>query len=252
MAHFTKLNQTAYPNALECEAQGLEILRDQLKPLADAFIQIPKVHSVSAQELVIEEIKSTSATSQQWYRFGQGLAQLHQIPQHNYGFEVDNYIGLNPQKNMLSSNWGEFLFEYRLMAQVDFIKDKKIKAEFSNALRQKKSQLIDFLNQNCQHPSLVHGDLWSGNLLFDSDNVWLIDPAVYYGDREVDIAMTEMFGGFSSEFYQGYDSVYPRSSEYGKKKQIYNLYHFLNHYNLFGGGYLASCKKLLGEIASNL
>jgi len=106
-----------------------------------------------------------------------------------------------------------------------------------------KQALINFLNDHCEHASMVHGDLWSGNVLFDRDSVWLIDPAIYYGDREVDLAMTEMFGGFTHEFYQFYNNTYPISNTYQQKKIIYNLYHYLNHFNLFGDRYLPACEQ---------
>jgi fructosamine-3-kinase len=89
----------------------------------------------------------------------------------------------------------------------------------------------------------LHGDLWSGNVLFDSNQCWLIDPAVYYGDSEVDLAMTEMFGGFSNAFYHAYFQIRSRSSTYANKRTIYNLYHYLNHYNLFGDSYLSRCRE---------
>jgi fructosamine-3-kinase len=118
------------------------------------------------------------------------------------------------------------------------------KREFEKVLNQRKENLINYLNETTTHPSLVHGDLWSGNYLCDSEKVYLIDPAVYFGDREVDLAMSEMFGGFSPAFYQAYDTAYPRSADYPHKKKIYNLYHYLNHYNLFGQSYLGPCREL--------
>lgn len=237
MQRFIKYNQSQFSDSLICEANGLELLRETLAYTGDNFIKIPQVFAVSQKQLVLERIDSVSANSEQWFKFGQALAKLHQVSQKFYGFSSDNYIGLNPQKNILSPNWGDFFFEYRLMYQVSLIQDKTIKEDFAKILNNKKSALIKFLNQNCQQASLIHGDLWSGNVLFDKNNAWLIDPAIYYGDREADIAMTEMFSGFNSEFYKGYDSIFPRSPDYQNKKTIYNLYHYLNHYNLFGDGY---------------
>lgn len=248
MQRFIKYNQSQFSDSLICEATGLELLRETLVKTGNDFIKIPQVFEVNQKQLVLERIDTVSVSSEQWFKFGQTLAKLHQVSKKDYGFDSDNYIGLNPQKNSLSQNWGDFFFEYRLMYQVSLIQDKTIKKEFAEKLNHKKSALIKLLNQSCEQASLIHGDLWSGNVLFDKNNAWLIDPAVYYGDREADIAMTEMFGGFSSEFYKGYDSVFPRSSEYQNKKTIYNLYHYLNHYNLFGDGYLAKTKQLIENI----
>ncbi|MCV6625561.1 MAG: fructosamine kinase family protein, partial [Cellvibrionaceae bacterium] len=142
-----------------------------------------------------------------------------------------------------SSDWGAFFNHQRLQYQLSLIADAKIRQQWQQILDQQAPLLREFLNNNCQHPSLLHGDLWNGNVLFDKAGVWLIDPAVYCGDREVDLAMTEMFGGFSEEFYRAYDSIYPRTDAYRSKRDIYNLYHYLNHYNLFGSDYLRGCEK---------
>ncbi len=248
MKTFIKSNSSIFEDSFVCEAEGLGLLRKWISKTSECHIKIPKIIKLNKQRLELEMIASKRANTEQWYQFGQSLARLHKIRFQSYGLQQDNYIGLNPQKNTISDNWGKFFFEYRLMFQVDLIQDQKIQQEFSKILLIKKNDLIRFLNDTCEQASLVHGDLWSGNLLFDHENAWLIDPAVYYADREVDIAMTEMFGGFSAEFYQGYDSIYPRSREYIKKKQIYNLYHYLNHYNLFGGSYYAQSYNLLKSI----
>lgn len=248
MDTFLKVNNSGYPDSLICEADGLVLLKENLSTANGSFIKIPKVYVVSNQQLVLEKIHSRSATDKQWFQFGCALAELHKIKQAQYGFADNNYIGLNPQQNIFTDNWGEFFFKYRLMYQIELIENAKLKSQFRQTLSHKEKALIKFLNQNCKQPSLVHGDLWSGNVMFDDEHAWLIDPAVYYADREVDIAMTEMFGGFSPEFYRGYDSINPRSEDYSRKKNIYNLYHYLNHYNLFGAGYLSAVKKLINSI----
>lgn len=183
---------------------------------------------------------------------GKGVALLHKKEYDNYGFYECNYIGLNPQANALCFNWGEIFARKRLLYQISLISDTGIAKRFEEAILKHKSKIVEFLNENCSHPSLLHGDLWQGNVLFDSKDAWLIDPAVYYGDNEVDIAMSEMFGGFAREFYDSYHEIMPRSKEYEKKKIIYNLYHYLNHYNLFGNSYLSSCENAINFIEFDL
>jgi len=153
----------------------------------------------------------------------------------------DNFIGLNYQKNIYLKNWGEFFCEYRLREQIKMLSNSFLRDEFSKILDN--SILVDYLNENCASASLVHGDLWSGNVMFSQKGVYLIDLAVYYGDCEVDLAMTEMFGGFSSNFYEIYNKHLAISAEYSRKKVFYNLYHYLNHYNLFGNAYLKGCTQ---------
>ncbi len=242
MAHFHKNNNTGFPDALIKEAEGLSSLQHVIKQ-NNINIQIPQVHQVDEHILELEQINAMAGSSSQWHELGQGLAKLYQQHQKQCGWPHDNYIGLNPQHNDLFDDWGYFFWQYRLQFQVDMIRDVVIQSAFSNSLNQNKSLLIDFLNRQHNHHSLLHGDLWNGNVLFDAHNTWLIDPAVYCGDAEADVAMTELFGGFPATFYQGYQTIQPLSEDYPLKKVIYNLYHQLNHYNLFGSGYLAGCER---------
>jgi fructosamine-3-kinase len=167
---------------------------------------------------------------------------MHKKVYEHYGYDQDNYIGLNPQKNTFSNNWGNFFIEYRLRYQLSLIQNSSIKDHFNDILNSNHRKIENFLNESTKHPSILHGDLWNGNVIFGSNKVYIIDPAVYYGDREVDLAMTQMFGGFDKNFYDAYKKEYPYSKQYDIKKVIYNLYHYLNHYNLFGNGYLGGCE----------
>ena len=241
MQIFKKQNNSNYKDSLIREKEGLILLQEALKE--NPYLKTPKIISADENTLEIEKIDSFSSTKKLSKDFGRGLATLHKKAYGYYGLGGDNYIGFNPQKNILSKNWGEFFINYRLLFQIELIKDKNIKNGFKSILQNSHKKLESFLNENCDHPSLVHGDLWSGNVLYSKDSVYLIDPAVYYGDREVDIAMTQMFGGFSKEFYERYNETYPLSKVYNEKKIIYNLYQYLNHYNLFGSGYLHECRE---------
>lgn len=241
MQTFNKYNHSRYSDSLLAEAMGLETLASIIKSNG-IQIKIPKVVSVSRKELEMTRIHSCCSSQELQERFGTELAKFHSIRQTQCGFETDNFIGLNPQMNVLSDNWGEFFQKYRLGYQVRIIQNHAIRNSFEKILNQCESRLSKWLNEHCEHFSLLHGDLWSGNVLYDSDDVWMIDPAVYFGDSEADIAMTEMFGGGSPVFYHAYQTVKPFSKVYEKKKIIYNLYHYLNHYNLFGDGYLSACE----------
>ena len=241
MEVFTKYNDTNFKDALIKEVDGLNLL--SLHCSDNKYLKTPKVRSVNKKELQTQLVESSLRTKELSKSLGLGLAQLHKKSLEDYGLEYDNYIGLNPQKNILSKNWGEFFFEYRLSYQVSIIADKPTKRRFETVLEAYRYKVVEFLNDNCKHASLVHGDLWSGNVLYSNDGIYLIDPAVYFGDREVDIAMSEMFGGFDEVFYRAYNESYPLSSEYQKKRVLFNLYHYLNHYNLFGSGYFYDCEK---------
>lgn len=241
MSYFVKYNNSVYKDSLHAEAKGLKTLRNVIEK-NHIQIKTPDVINVSSSKLTLTQIQATRPSQELQCKLGIELAKLHNIKQNHCGFESNNYIGLNPQKNIISDNWGEFFFEYRLMYQVQRIKDSSIKQQFLKILNNSKQPLVQWVNQNYQHYSILHGDLWSGNVLYDKKDVWLIDPALYYGDSEADLAMTEMFGGFSSEFYNSYQTLRPLSQTYPQKKIIYNLYHYLNHYNLFGSGYLSACE----------
>ncbi|WP_250655375.1 fructosamine kinase family protein [Alkalimarinus coralli] len=250
MPIFTKHGSASTPGALIAEAKGLDQLRQALNQCGNHYLRVPNVFKVTETTLETSEIRVQSASQAQMVQLGKGLAQLHHIKQPHYGLNEDNFIGLNPQANKISQNWGDFFVTNRLQYQVSLIKQHSVRGEFDKILSSLQHKLIDFLNLHCEHASLVHGDLWSGNVLFDQDSVWLIDPAIYYADREVDLAMTEMFGGFSRAFYQSYDSEYPRTAAYQQKKVFYNLYHFLNHYNLFGNSYLPACEAGFNALGS--
>jgi fructosamine-3-kinase len=250
MELFRKHNNSRFPDSLHREAEGLALLSKALDNLDCPRVGVPHVISVTDDELVLPAIASAPPAPELMAALGDGLARIHQQPHPRYGLANDNYIGLSPQQNGWSDDWGSFFLKNRLGVQVGMIREQPVREEFQHVLDRKGAALVDFLNRNCDQPSLLHGDLWSGNAVFDRHKAWLIDPAVYYGDREADLAMTEFFGGFTPEFYQAYDKVWPRTPEYSLKRDIYNLYHALNHYNLFGSGYLGKCRGLFGALST--
>lgn len=239
---FEKRNMLGAVDALEREAEGLELIRQAIQATGGS-LRIPELFQIDTDCLQMQEVQAQPATEEQMRELGMGLALLHGFSSSFYGLDSDNYIGLSKQRNDKTSNWGRFFVEQRLGYQLSLIQDSDVRTQFSDQLASVADWLEGYLNQYCSQPSLLHGDLWHGNVLFDQSSVWLIDPAVYYGDAEVDIAMTEMFGGFSDVFYQSYQQHSPFTAEYPNKRQIYNLYHYLNHYNLFGDSYLAECEE---------
>ena len=248
MMEFTKRNATSFPDALLREAEGLRSLASTLAQAGvsgPGALKVPDVLRVSETELAIPQIGNGGGNETQMAALGEGLARMHRQPMAQYGWDKDNLIGLSRQYNAPVANWGRFYLDYRLKPQLDMIADPNVQKEFQSQVAASATRLEAFLDEHCDHPSLLHGDLWAGNVLFDEQGPWLIDPAVYCGDREADLAMTELFGGFSPAFYRAYDEVYPRTSVYNLKRPIYNLYHTLNHYNLFGASYLSACRRNL-------
>ncbi len=237
---FKKTNKTQFEDALLKETDGLNLLSSVLN--FQNKLLIPKVYHTDKKVLELENIQPQLPTKNSLFLLGDILAQMHLRTYDHYGYNKDNYIGLNPQKNIFSDNWGCFFIKYRLEYQLSLIKNNSIREKFRKILGSNHKKLEDFLNESTKHPSILHGDLWSGNVIYGENKVYLIDPAVYFGDREVDLAMTEMFGGFGKEFYDAYEKQYPCSKYYDTKRVIYNLYHYLNHYNLFGNGYLGGCE----------
>lgn len=240
---FIKQNQSSYKDQLICEARGLEELRKRATTL-----KIPRVLEVTEDRLALERVESQPFSESAWTKLGAGLAELHQETSEAFGLDCHNYIGLNPQYNAVCHNWGEFFVKYRLNKQVEMIKDSALRQRCHRILREKSSRLSGYLNAHSPAASPVHGDLWSGNVLWDGNDVWLIDPAFYFGDREVDIAMTKMFGGFGPAFYLAYNGRLNLPQGNQERSNIYNLYHCLNHYNLFGKAYLSAVEAGFASI----
>lgn len=169
-----------------------------------------------------------------WPAMGRMLARLHRKTHDRFGWSTDNWIGLSPQKNGWSEDW------------VAFFRDCRLKPQLQRAGLSLDFRIEKLFKRYAPIPSLLHGDLWSGNAGFMPEGPVIFDPAVYYGDREADLAMTELFGGFPAAFYAAYQKEYPLDGGYSRRKHLYNLYHLLNHLNLFGAGYRAQVEATLG------
>ncbi len=243
---FLKWNRDAPDDFFEKEAEGLVHLRT-----AKSDIIIPEVMAVGQPKkklpgfLLMEFINEGSSGDS--FHFGAELARLHQTKTETFGLDEDNYIGSLPQKNHRHERWDSFFIEERINPQLKMAIDSgKMGADILSNWGQLSSQLKDLLPP-CE-PSLLHGDLWSGNYLFNEDGkAVLIDPAIYYGHPEMDLAFSKMFGGFSQEFYDGYESVQPLEPSFNGRIDIYNLYPLLVHVNLFGGGYIRQAVQFLKQ-----
>lgn len=219
------------------EAEGLAAL-------ARAGVPVPKVHFAgerAGEALIAMEHLELGAPAD-WPALGRILAALHRNTVARYGWESDNWIGLAPQENGWRDDWPTFWFDKRLAPQARRARASGFAFDL-DALR-------PLLARHHPPASLLHGDLWHGNVGFTRTGPVLYDPAVYYGDRETDLAMSELFGGFPPEFYAAYDAAWPRESGYALRRDLYQLYHVLNHLNLFGSGYLRHAQALVARLST--
>jgi len=228
----------------EAEAKGLQLLRTANELLLPEVIGYGEAEGLAY--LVLEYIETGSRNRNFWKDFGHKLAVLHNHSNPQFGLEYNNYIGSLHQQNTFTDNWVDFFIHQRIQPQLDLAKKHslittQLLTDFDSLFKQ-----LNNIMPSLQ-PSLVHGDLWSGNFLVNSNSESvLIDPAVYYGNREMEIAYTMLFGGFDEEFYESYSEVYELTSDfYTQRTDIYNLYHLLNHLNLFGKGYLGSIEQIV-------
>jgi fructosamine-3-kinase len=240
--YFVKLNQPALLSMFEAEALGLTAMADTQSIAIPEVICWGKTEQHSYLVLAHLDLGGTGSTAS-WHQMGTELAGMHRwAGSERFGWQRPNRIGSTPQINPWSQSWPDFFGEHRLGYQLQLA---------GRGVFPRAQQLLDCLPQLLSHqpqPALVHGDLWSGNAGFLRDGRPVIfDPATYWGDREVDLAMTELFGGFPPAFYQGYHAVYPLDEGYDRRKVVYNLYHLLNHYNLFGGSYQGQANRAIEQ-----
>jgi fructosamine-3-kinase len=249
--YFVKVNSSHLLSMFEAEAQGLEQMYQT------QTVRIPKVICYGIADgqsyLALEYVELGSLRGQSGRLLGEQLAQLHQIEQPYFGWHIDNTIGSTPQINQRHSDWLSFWQEERLAQQLAFA----AKNGFGGRLQKSGEQLLinldKVLDGHTPKPALVHGDLWGGNAGADElGNPVIYDPACYFGDRETDLAMTELFGGFGQDFFAAYQATYPTDSGYPLRKTLYNLYHILNHVNLFGGGYLGQAESMMDRLLSQI
>lgn len=242
---FVKLNATKHLQMFHREAQGLSLLAS-----SNSF-KVPRVIAYDSFEehsfLILQYLDLSGSV--QIENFAKTLAKLHQVKQSQYGLKQDNFIGLTPQKNSYCRCWQEFFAQHRLVYQLELLKAKGVNASSLHLVEQVIRSIDAFFIDYQPFPSLLHGDLWQGNYAFDpSGNAIIYDPACYYGDHEADLAMLELFGNPTEAFFAAYHAIFPIDAGYRQRKHLYNLYHILNHANLFGGGYLNQANRMAEQL----
>lgn len=246
---FLKSNARPLPGMFEREAEGLAALADVgvlrvPRPLGSGITPVPF--------LLLEHVESGRPGRDFFERFGRLFAEHHQRScGPRYGFEHDNYLGSTAQPNAWCGDWVTFFREHRLGHQLRLAARRGHGgAELARLGARLQDRLDDFLAEPAEAPCLLHGDLWGGNYLCDTEGApVLIDPAAYYGRREADLAMTQLFGGFEPRFYQAYEEAWPLAPGSEERLEIYKLYHLLNHLELFGTSYLGGCLAILRRLA---
>ncbi|MBF0443006.1 MAG: fructosamine kinase family protein [Oligoflexales bacterium] len=249
--------------SLFCKTEGgksgmFQAEADGLSELGKAgAIRVPKVIYYDAEILLIEHIEVSAGRSGRFFEeFGRSFARLHKFTSEWFGFHSDNFIGRTLQKNRPqvrfdpgkpSGGWASFYLGNRLGYQYELLsRSGHAGSELERLFHNAEKRLPDLLNTSPEPASLLHGDLWGGNYLIDSEGrACLIDPAVYYGHREADLAMTSLFGGFERSFYSAYNEEYPLEHGYAEREPLYHLYHLMNHLNMFGSSYLGQVMGIM-------
>ncbi|MBL47822.1 MAG: hypothetical protein CMP28_02595 [Roseibacillus sp.] len=245
--YFIKTNTPARIDMFEMELLGLNALRDT------GTVKVPRpICSGVAHDrsfLVLEFLVLRGSSSQAQELLGRQLAELHRTTTDHFGWSRDNYIGTTSQPNTPSDSWVDFLRESRLGHMVRLAGECGISFRGADTLLDN----LDLFFGEPPLPSLLHGDLWGGNAAVLTDGVPVVfDPAVYYGDREADLAMTQLFGGFNSSFYRAYQEAWPLPPGHEMRADLYNLYHILNHSILFGGSYARQAQTMIDTLLLSL
>ncbi|MBS1212825.1 MAG: aph [Proteobacteria bacterium] len=250
-SYFVKVNRSELLPMFEAEAEGLrEIVATQTVNAPE-----PVCHGIAGDQsyLVMECLDLHSARGSVGRLLGDQLAAMHRIKQPFFGWHRDNTIGSTPQPNARSDDWADFWAGQRLGFQLDLAAHGGYRGRLQRSGEKLREHLPALFDGYRPQPSLLHGDLWGGNwAAIGNGQPAIFDPACYYGDREADIAMTELFGGFGGDFYAAYRETLPLDAGYGVRKVLYNLYHILNHLNLFGGGYLGQAESMIDRLLAEV
>lgn len=249
---FLKSNPRPLPRLFECEAEGLEALH------AVGAIRVPQPTGTGGGEsgvppfIVMEHIRPGSQKPNFQEEMGRRFAEMHRNSSAaKFGFSHDNYLGSTPQPNAWEEDWVEFWRERRLGHQLRLARHQGLSDREMDRLGERMmDRLEEWIAEPAEPPCLLHGDLWGGNYMADENGEpVLIDPAAYYGRREADLAMTQLFGGFTSAFYAAYEEAWPLAPGSDVRLDLYRLYHLLNHLNIFGGSYRGGCVEIMKRYA---
>jgi len=245
---FIKLNSADKAGMFSAEVAGLSEIA------ATQTIRVPQpiAHGVAGKQsyLVLEHLALSSRGDAEL--LGEQLAAMHRCTSSRFGFAQDNFIGATPQPNAWKSEWIDFWRERRLGFQLRLAAQNGYGGQLQRLGEKLLDALPAFFESYTPQPSLLHGDLWGGNHAYLPDGTPVIfDPATYYGDRECDLAMTELFGGYSADFYAAYRAAYPLDAGYATRRELYNLYHILNHANLFCGGYARQAEQMMQRLLAS-
>lgn len=250
-SYFVKANRPEFVWMFETEASALDEI------IATKTVRVPNPVCWGSTEdssfLVLEWLFLDTHNPTCDRILGCQLAEMHRRARPYFGWWRDNAIGSTTQTNTSNQEWVEFWLTQRLGFQLDLAENNGYSGNIQRAGQKLKGALHGFFSDYQPRPSLLHGDLWGGNFAMDeSGSPVIFDPATYYGDREAEIAMTELFGGFGTEFYAAYNDSFPLDPGYSTRKTLYNLYHILNHLNLFGGGYLMQAQSMIDSLLAEL
>jgi len=248
--YFAKVNEAGRAAMFAAEAEGIRALGESKS------LDVPRVVTHGSDDerswIVLEWLELAPLDAASGAALGRALAEMHRTPRERFGWAHDNFIGASPQANGWSDDWHAFWRDRRLHAQLRLAAHNRLPSRLIDRGERLAADCAAFFSTYRPIPSLLHGDLWSGNAAAADGRPCVFDPAVYVGDREADIAMTEMFGGFPADLAVAYRTEFPLDDGYTVRREFYNLYHVLNHANLFGGGYVAqaaqSTERLLAEI----
>lgn len=236
-------------NLFLTEEQGLKHLEKTVNSNASISLSIPSVigrgQAAEFSFLILPYIASGEKAKLFWENFGSALATIHQTTTTQFGFQTDNFIGDLPQSNTQKNTWSEFYITQRLTPQVELASQNGYLDVSIFSLFPKIYQQIEKICPE-EPPALIHGDLWNGNFMVDKNGqAVLIDPSIAYAHREMDLAMTYLFGGFSNRFYEAYQASYPLEANFKDRMEIYQLYYLMVHVNLFGNSYANSVQQIL-------
>ncbi len=243
---FLKTGPPSSFDMFEAEAEGLAELARAKAVRVPAVIALGCDDNTAFVALEWLDLGGRSGAAER--KLGEQLAALHRTVRDRFGWHRDNTIGLTPQHNPRSDDWIEFYREHRLRYQLSLARDNGFGGELQTAGARLLERLPDIFGDYEPAASLLHGDLWGGNWATCGGEPVIFDPAVYFGDRETDLAMTRLFGGFGRGFYQAYEASWPLAPGHEQRNQLYQLYHVLNHLNLFGSGYLGRALALIGTL----